>query len=185
MPSRLNQLTIDELKKTFGSVDTCLFVDFTGLGGRRAADHRHQLRTACGAEAGFTIVKTTLAKQVFKQMEQVELPEAELDSYFAGPTAVAYGSTDPVALAKTVSEWGRKEQKQLRIKGGILEGRPLAPETVAELAKIPPRPILLGHVAGAIASPLTGFLAVLQAPLRKLTGLLEALSKKNAESAAA
>ena len=183
MPSRLNKLVVEEIKKDFDGMDTCVFVDFTGLDGRKAADLRRQIRTACGAGVTFTIMKTTLAKHAFREMG-IQDESGALDKFMAGPTAVAFGADDPVVLARTLSEWGKK-QKLVPFKGGLLAGQPVTPETVAALALIPPKAVLMGQVIGTIAAPLTGLLAVAQGPIRKLLGLVDALAKKNAESQSA
>jgi len=161
-----------------------LFVDFTGLTGRRAAELRRQLKTSCGKGAKIAVVKTTLAKKALSQFGNAD--DGALAELFTGPTAIAYGADDPVILAKTLVEWGKKEQKQLRLKGGLLDGRPLRATAVAALAKIPPKHVLIAQVIGTIAAPLTGLLGVAQGPIRQLLGLAEALAKKKqAESGSA
>jgi len=181
MPSRLNQLVIGELKKRFAGVDTCFFVDFTGLAGRKAADLRHQLHSACGEGASFTVVKTSLARRAFAELDSFsELAGDILAACLDGPTAVAFGADDPVLLARTLADWGKQEAR-LRFKGGMLAGRPLPAETVAALAMIPPKPILMGQVVGTIAAPLTALVGVTQGILRQLVGVVDAWAKKKAE----
>ncbi len=180
MPSRLNQLTINELKQKFQNVDTCLFVDFTGLSGRKAAELRRHIHTACGGEARFTVIKTSLARQALAQLGSA----GAVEGFLAGPTGIAYGADDPAVLARTLADWGKKE-KLLPFKGGLLAGRPMPADAVAELAKIPPKPILMAHVIRTIAAPLSSLLAVAQGPIRKLLGLADALARKNAESGTA
>ena len=181
MPSRLNKLMLRELTEQFGKADTCLFVDFSGLSGRKAADLRHQLRSTCGEAATFSVVRTSLAKRAFAQNEGLSaLVDGPLAECLAGPTAIAYGADDPALLARTLADWGRKEQL-LRFKGGLFAGRPLSAGAAAELAKIPPRPILMAHVIGAIAAPLTSFLNVGTGLIRKVMGLADALAKKKTE----
>lgn len=183
MPSRLNRLMLRELTEQFGKVHTCFFVDFTGLSGRKAADLRHQLRSTCGETASFSVVKTSLARRAFAQDEDLSaLVDGPLAECLAGPTAVAYGADDPALLARTLADWGKKE-RLLRFKGGLFAGQPLSAAAVTELAKIPPKPILMGHVVGAIAAPLTSFLNVGTGLIRKVMGLADALAKKKAEEA--
>ncbi len=181
MPSRLNKLMVEELAEKFRQVDTCIFVDFTGLTGRKAADLRHQLQATCGQAAAFTMVKASLAKRAFAQIEGMAAlaDDGLLDELTTGPTGIAYGSEDPVQAARTLPEWSKKE-RVLRFKGGLLAGRPLAAEAVAELAKIPPKHILMARVVGTIAAPLTSLLRVAQGPIRKLLGLADALAEQNA-----
>jgi len=184
MPSRLNKLMLEELKKGFHDVDTCVFVDFTGLTGRKAAALRDRLREACGAGAAFTVVKNSLARRAVADSPGMSsLDDAALDALLAGPTAVAYGADDPALVARTLAEWGTKG-KRLRFKGGLLSGSPMAAETVAELAKIPPKNVLMAQAVGTAAAPLTGLLAVAQGVLRKLVGLADAMAKQKDESSA-
>ena len=178
MPSRLNKLVVTELKEEFRGVDTCLFVDFSGLSGRKAAELRRQLQAACGARVAFTIVKTSLAKRAFAELETMApLVDGPLSKCLIGPTGVAYGADDPVVMARTLAEWGKKE-RVLRFKGGLLAGRPLAAGAAADLAKIPPRPVLIAQVIGTISAPLYGLLAVARGPIRKLLGVANALARK-------
>jgi len=182
MPSRLNKLVVSELSEKFHGVDTCFFVDFTGLTGRKAADLRHQLRSACGEDAALTVVKTSLARRALAQAADGQAPAGgPVNGFLEGPTAIAYGADDPVLLARTLADWAKKEAS-IRFKGGLLVGRPLAAEAVAALAQIPPKPILMGQVVGTIAAPLTSLLNVGTGLIRKLLGLCDALAKKNAEA---
>lgn len=181
MPSRLNKLVVNELKEQFAGVDTCLLIDFTDLSGRKAAALRRQLRAECGAGASFSIIKASLARRAFGEVDGMAPLAAESEGLLTGPTGIAYGADDPVLMARTVADWGKKE-KVLRFKGGLLAGRPLAAEAAAALAKIPPKNVLMAQVVGTIAAPLTGLLAVAQGPIRKLLGLADALAKKQAEA---
>lgn len=180
MPSRLNQLTVSELSQRFAGVDTCFFVDFTGLSGRRAAALRDTLRTTCGAGASLTVVKTSLMRQALAEIEGLSEVVPAAQAYVEGPTAVAYGADDPVTLARTLADWHKKE-KVLGFKGGLLEGKPLSAAVVSELAKIPPKDILMGQVVGTLAGPLTSFLGVTQGVIRKLLALVDALVEKQSE----
>ena len=109
MPSRLNELIFKELGEKLHDIDSCVFVDFSGLSGRKAAELRHQLQTECGGDAAFTIVKATLAKRAFADNESLAaLVDGPLSEYLAGPTAVAYGADDPIVLVRTLAEWSKK-----------------------------------------------------------------------------
>ena len=178
MPSRLNQLVAKELSERFQDVDTCVFVDFTGLSGRKAAELRDQIHSACGGRAAFTVVKTSLARRALANNENMKgLIESPGGECLSGPTGMAYGADDPVALVRTLAEWGKKENL-LRFKGGVLAGRLLPADTVAQLAKIPPKPVLMGQVVGMIAAPITSLLGLCQGLLRQIAGLADALAKQ-------
>ena len=117
-------------------------------------------------------MKNTLAKRAAQ-----ELGLGDLDSYLEGPTAIAFSAEDPVAPAKAVSEF-IKANRILSIKGGLVEGKVVNMAGVQALADLPPREILIAQVVGAVAAPLSGFVNVLQGPIRKLTYALEAVRKE-------
>ncbi len=182
MPSRLNELIVKELTAQFREMDTCVFVDFSGLSGRKAAELRNELQSACGGGAALTVVQTRLARRALAENASMqELLGGPADECLKGPTAVAYGADDPVLLVRTLADWSKKENL-LAFKGGVLSGRPLPAAAVAELAKIPPKPILMGQVVGMIAAPLTSLLGVCQGLLRQVAGLADALAKQKQEA---
>lgn len=119
--------------------------------------------------ARFSVVKNSLTKRAAE--------EAGLDTLTAlldGPTAIAFvGDGDMVAVAKTLNDTA-KRTKILSIKGGILQGTPLAADQVVELASLPPADVLQGQVLGAIVGPLTSIVGLFAAPLQNLVGLLDA-----------
>jgi large subunit ribosomal protein L10 len=182
MPSKLNTLVVQELKNEFSDTDTCIFVDFSGLSGRKTAELRSELRQQCGQNTKLKVVKTTLFQRALMQDPEGEAgprPEA-----LHGPTAVAYGADDPVVLARALADWAKKESL-LPFKGGLLVGSQLSAERVGELAKIPPRAVLMGQVVGMIAAPLTSLLGVSQGVIRNLLGVVDALAKKREDGGSA
>jgi large subunit ribosomal protein L10 len=92
-----------------------------------------------------------------------------------GPTAIAFieSSGDPAAVAKALWATSR-ETDVLTLRGGVLEGRTLSGDEVAQLATLPPLDVLRAQLVGAIVAPLTQLLALVSAPLRDLHGLIDA-----------
>jgi large subunit ribosomal protein L10 len=83
------------------------------------------------------------------------------------------GDGDMVAVAKTLNETARRT-RILELRGGILQGAPMGPEQVRELASLPPVEALRGQVLGAIIGPLNAIAALINAPLQDLVGLIDA-----------
>src|SRR5258705_8488952 len=83
------------LEAAFQGSDSAILVDYKGLNVPQVTDLRRQLRMA---KAKYTVVKNTIAKRAIKGTAF----EA-LETFFEGSTGVAYTSTDPVALAKTLT----------------------------------------------------------------------------------
>ena len=69
------------------------------------------------------------------------------------------------------------------VKGGVVDGRAVAPEQVKRLAQLPSREVLLAELGAAMQAPLAGFVGVLQSLVSNFAGALEAL-KSQREGAA-
>jgi len=163
------EAAVQELVEKLGQAQGVVLTDYRGISVNKMSDLRRQLRQA-GVE--LKVVKNTLAKRAAD-----ELGIAGLDQYLEGPTALAFSLTDPVAPAKQVSEF-IKTSKILEIKAGLVEGKVISASGVQALADLPSREVLIAQVVGAMAAPLSGFLNVLQGPVRKLGYALEAVRKQ-------
>jgi large subunit ribosomal protein L10 len=168
MPSAINQLVVAELAKRFHAMPNAILVDFTGLNAPQA----DELRAGLGRQgAGMMVVKNSLAILALRQLELLEVAEL-----VDGPTAFVYGD-DPVALCKTLQEWGRKVHG-LKARGGLVAGRAVDASGVAALAALPPLQVLRAQLVGAIGAPLSGFVGVLQGVLRNFVGAVKAVAEK-------
>src|SRR5690349_6924757 len=78
---------------------TAVLVDYKGINVPQVTELRRQLRTA---KATYKVVKNTIAKRAIKGTAF-----ESLDKHFEGTTALAYTSSDPVALAKTLTAFIR------------------------------------------------------------------------------
>ena len=96
----------------------------------------------------------------------------ELKEDLQGPTAVAYCVEDPVGLAKAVTDFA-KDVPAIELKGGILEGRPVAAAEVKEIAQMPSREELLTKLVFLLQSPISSFVKTLAALPRQFVVVLE------------
>ena len=158
---------VAELTARLQSSETVIVADYRGL----TMPQIDELRTRLiEAGARFHVVKNTLTKRAAE--------EAGADALLAlldGPTALAFieSGGDPVAVAKALGDTARSTQV-LEIRGGVLEGKAMSAEQVADLAKLPPVDVLRGQVMGAIVAPLQTVVGLFNAPLRDLVGLIDA-----------
>jgi large subunit ribosomal protein L10 len=158
---------VAELTERLKSADTLIVADYRGLTMPQIDDLRGKLLEH---GARFTVVKNTLTRRAAQ--------DAGADALLAlleGPSAIAFieADGDMVAVAKALADSAR-DTKVLAIRGGILAGKEISADDVDELSKLPPLEILRGQVLGAVIGPLNQLLALANAPLQNLYGLIEA-----------
>jgi large subunit ribosomal protein L10 len=166
--------TVAWLSRRLRESAAVVLVEFRGLTGAESTALRAQLRSQ-GID--FRVVKNTLARRA---AEQAGLDE--LKPLLEGPNSYAFGDSDPVAVAKAMSEFARTH-KSVTIKGGVLQGRAIDAAGVQRLATLPGRQELLSQVAGMLAAPLRNMASVLAAPLRGLATQLHALAEQRQAAA--
>jgi large subunit ribosomal protein L10 len=176
MSKRVKTMVMSEITKRFGGTREFLVLDASKV----TAVKVNQLRLRA-AKLGIKMlnVKNTLAQKAL-----AEVGVKALDPILNGPSALVWGSSDIVALAKEVTKWSKeKELSALKIKGGTLDGQTLDTKGVEILSKSAGRPELLGQILSLIKSPGGQLAAALLGPGGYLGGQVKGVIEK-AEKAA-
>jgi len=157
----------------FSRSSAAILTDYRGLTMGDITRLRNRLREIHGE---YHVTKNRLVKLALQQAG-ITVPEGLLE----GPTATGFCFEDVAAIAKLLVDFS-KESKALVIKGGVLGDRVLDPDQVTALAELPPRPVVLGQVLGAIQGPAAGITRAIAGGIRGilyvLTARVEQLEKQ-------
>jgi large subunit ribosomal protein L10 len=159
---------VADLSQRFRAANGAVLADYRGLTVAQLAE----LRRSLTGRATFTVVKNTLTKRAAADAGVAE----QLEGLLTGPSAVAFISGDVVEAVKGLRDFARANPA-LVLKGGILEGRPVAPAEIERLADLESREVLLATLAGVMKASLSraaATMAALPAQMARLAAALEA-----------
>lgn len=161
---------VADIAEQFNASTATLITEYRGLTVANLAE----LRRSLAGSATYTVAKNTLIKRAASQAG-VE----GLDELFAGPTAIAFVSGEPVDAAKAIKTFA-KDNKALVIKGGYMDGHPLTVAEVERIADLESREVLLAKLAGAMKGNLAKAAGLFNAPASQVARLVAALQEKKA-----
>jgi large subunit ribosomal protein L10 len=180
MPTAQKERVIEQTRALYEKAQGLFFADYRGLKVHEMQALRAGLR-AKGAE--LHVVKNTLFRRAAGE-DIALLPE----EFHNGPTAIAFVFENEAECAKALVDF-TKTSKALEVKGGFLGGKAMTGAQVVELAKLPPRDVLIAQVIGAIAAPLTNLVGVIEAlyadPIRTIAAVADKASEGGAQAGSA
>lgn len=182
MPTQKKIDTVQELRER---IERCTIAIATEYRGLSVADMGQLRRAVRDAGVEMRVVKNRLFRRAAE-----DAGRAEFAVLVEGPTAIVFGYDDVVAPARVVTEYLRTARNTFAVRTGVLDGQVLSLADLQSLASLPPKPVLLGMLAGALQAPITQFARLLnnllpRSPGRLLNdsvqtfaGLLEARAKQ-------
>lgn len=144
---------IEEIKEKIGKCGAFVVVDYKGISVADDTKLRSDFRKN---DVEYRVLKNRLVLRALS-----ELNIGGFEGHLEGPTAIAFAYGDPLAAAKVVSE-NAKTVKAIEIKCGLMDGAYIDAETVAKLAAIPSKEVLLAQLLGLLQSPISGLARALQ-----------------------
>jgi large subunit ribosomal protein L10 len=167
---------VAEIAEGLGRASIAIVSESRGMTAGEATEVRRKLRAVRGE---LRVAKNTLIRRAIK-----DTTYSGLDSQLGGPVGLILSFADPVELAKTVtgiSELGDK----FKVRGGVLEGKPLTADEIQALASLPPREVILAQLLGLLNAPATRLVRLLNEPGSALARVVDAIGKKNGDRAPA
>ena len=159
---------ISEMTASFENSEAVLVTHYQGLTVKQLDELRKQMR-----EHGiqFKITKNRITKIALEKTKCKDLSDL-----FKGPTAVAL-SEDAISSAKILTKFS-KENKNLKILGGIMGKEILDVAAVANVATLPTLDEARAKIVGILRSPAQKIASILLAPGSKIAILALEKSKK-------
>ncbi len=161
---------VDELGQIFESSGVVVVAHYAGLTVAEMQDLRAKMREAGGS---VRVAKNKLAKIALEGK-----PSASIAEYLTGMTVLAY-SEDPVAAAKVVDAYAKKNEK-LVILGGAMGETALDPDGVKAVAGMPSREELISSIVGCIAAPAANIAGAIGAPASNIASILSTIEENAA-----
>ena len=169
MPNVQKQEMLAKIKEDLDGVKAVWVVDYRGLTVKEIQALRGDIREA---DASMKVYKNTL---MHIALDEMELPN--LDAVLEGPSAFVFAGEDPVASAKALKDFAKKNQN-LVIKGGMMDNDAAQVEAIAAL---PSREELIAKLLGTISNPLVKTVRVLNGPMEAFARCVSAIAdQKNA-----
>jgi large subunit ribosomal protein L10 len=160
---------IEELEERIARSTIAVGTDYRGLTVPEMDQLRRRMRAA-GVE--LRVVKNTLTRLAAERAGKPTLSQL-----VEGPTALAFGYGDILAVARAFNEYLPTAPPAFAIRAVYLDGQVLSGRELGELARLPTKEVLLAS-ARPLQSPLATLAGLLQAPVAELARLLDAAANQ-------
>jgi large subunit ribosomal protein L10 len=158
------------MAEAFGKTPHLVLATFKGLKVNQVNQLRSQVREVGGS---YTVIKNRLAKHAAPGTALEVLADQ-----LTGPCAIAAHESDPIVLAKVLSDFG-KTNPELQLLAGVVDGKELLDKSgVKQLALLPGLPELRAQLLSVIQSPATQLVRLLGTPGSQLARAIDARREK-------
>ncbi len=147
-----------------------IFIDYKGINTAEDTILRNKMR-----ESDVTYF---VAKNTFIKIALNDLGITELDKYLVGPTAVATSTKDEVSAARELAKFKKDvttDKDYPTFKVGLVNNKLMDAKQLEQLAKLPPKEVLLAQVLQGFNAPMSGLVGALQGIIRKFVYVVDAI----------
>jgi large subunit ribosomal protein L10 len=170
MPTQKKIEAVEELTDLLTRSTVVIGAEYRGLRVDETTALRRQLREA-GIE--MHVIKNTLFRRAAEAAGKPDMSQLA-----EGPTALIIGYGDPLAPVKTVVEYQRGARNTFAARKAYVDGEIVAGGRLTELASLPPKETMIAQFAGALQSPITNFVYLIQATIQEFSGLIDARAEQ-------
>lgn len=144
---------VENLSGKIAGSAAVVFVDYKGINVAQDTALRKQFRDA---SVEYSVVKNTLTRFAANKAGYTQF-----DELLNGTTAMACTTGDPIAPARIICEFSKKNKNVLSIKGGLVEGSVLTAEQLNAFGELPSKDALIAQVLGTFLAPISSLAFVL------------------------
>jgi large subunit ribosomal protein L10 len=156
---------ISEVRRLLLSSQATFLVDVQGIN----VVQSQALRTAIRAQQGkMQVVKNTLSKVALEGIDPLKGLKRSLQSQ----TALVFAQSDPVAVARAVCQYAKKNDK-LRIVAGALGDQVIDKEMVLYLGSLPDKQVIRAQLCGLLKAPLSRHVQLFRQLMVRLVFVLQ------------
>ncbi|NQY73288.1 MAG: 50S ribosomal protein L10 [Candidatus Margulisbacteria bacterium] len=160
---------VKTIRERIEASSVTVFADYRGLSVQDMTELRKQCRAI---NSDMTVIKNTLIRRALGDLGLNFSPKI-----LEGPTVLVNTKDDPGKIAKAIYSF-IKEKGFLAVKGGVLDGSMLEESTLKALSKLPSRDELIARTVGGLKSPISGLVMTLASPIRGFIGVVQAIKTK-------
>jgi large subunit ribosomal protein L10 len=161
---------LDALRQDLEKTSNLFVTGFEKLKVQQDFELRKAVR---GAGGRYRVIKNNLA-----ELASEGTPAGQVLKGLRGMTAVAYTTSDPVALAKALTAYA-KANPSFKFKAGLVEGRAIDLASIDELATMPSKEEIFAKLLYLIQAPAQRLVTAVNAVGRNLTVVIDQGCKEN------
>lgn len=161
---------VKSLAEKLSKIKSAVFVSYKGL---KVIDAQKLRRALRAEKSEYKVAKKTLLDVAVKK---ASLPAADIAN-MEGQIGIAFDYDSETGALKIIDNMIKGGLVALKIVGGFIEGKIFRADEMKQLATLPGRQELRGQIVGLVASPLQGFVRVLNGNMVGLINVLKARSE--------
>jgi len=161
---------VESLAERFRATPHVILADYKGMTAGQSTDLRRKIRSVGGT---YIVLKNRLARRGAEGNAVGKIADR-----LKGTCGLAAHASDPVALAKVVSEFA-KEIPQFRLLACVVDSKDVyGPEGIKQLATLPGRQELRATLLALINTPATQLVRLLNTPAGQMARAIDARREK-------
>jgi large subunit ribosomal protein L10 len=166
---------VELFKDSFSKNQASFLVGVQGLTVAQIQGLRKELRKQGGT---LKVAKSRLMKLAVEQVAG----SRDLLPFFKGQVGVVFVAKETPPVAKVLHDYAKTNQA-LKLVAGCMDERFIDSASIARLAQLPSREVLLAHLCGTLKAPITGLVTVMNGMTLQFLWVLKSIAEQKEQQA--